>query len=323
MHKSHNPSAHPWSISLLLVSVALLGLQACESEKHKEGREKMAAETDNAIEIVTENMNFRMVDEIPAGWHTFRYVNQSDQTHFFLLDKYPEGKTIKDAEHDVFPAFQAGMDFIINGEPAEAALAFDEIPPWFFEVVFSGGSGLISPWMTTETTLKLEPGYYVVECYVKMPNGMFHSVVGMAKALVVTGETAPELHIAPDVNIVISSTEGIVFEDKIRKGKQIFSVFFQDQVVHENFVGHDVNLVRYEDGADLKVLEHWMNWANPTGLVSPSPEGFTFLGGVNDMPTGSTGYFSAELEPGNYALVAEVPNSLSKNMLQTFVVGDR
>ncbi|MCJ7814796.1 MAG: hypothetical protein MUP31_01965 [Xanthomonadales bacterium] len=323
MHNIKNPSSMPGPIALLLIVLTLFGLLACESEKHEEGRAKLAAQTDDAIEIVTENMNFKMLDEISSGWHTFRYSNQSDQTHFFLLEKYPQGKTLKDAKKEVFPVFQEGMDFIFNGEPEEGVAAFGNLPPWYSQVVLSGGSGLISPWTTSETTLKLAPGYYVVECYVKMPNGTFHSVVGMAAALVVSSEVAPELQITPDVNIAISSTVGIVFDDNIHKGKQTFSVFFKDQVVHENFVGHDVNLVKYDDGADLKVLEKWMNWANPMGLISPSPEGFTFLGGVNDMPAGSTGYFTAELEPGNYAFVAEVPNSLGKNMLKTFVVGDK
>lgn len=322
MHNMRCLSARRGLTSLLLIAVTLLGLQACESEKHKEGEVKLVAERDDAIEIVTENMNFKMVKEIPSGWHTFRYINQSDQTHFFLLDKYPEGKTLKDAKKEVFPVFQEGMDFISNGAPEEGVAVFANLPPWFSEVVFSGGSGLISPWMTTETTLKLDPGYYIVECYVKMPNGTFHSVVGMAKALVVSSEVAPEPVLTQDVQIAISSAVGIVFSDNIRKGKQTFSVFFKDQKVHENFVGHDINLVKYEAGADLKVLEHWMNWANPEGLISPAPEGFTFLGGVNDMPAGSTGYFSADLEPGNYAFVSEVPNSMSKNMLKTFVVKD-
>jgi hypothetical protein len=49
---------------------------------------------------------------------------------------------------------------------------------------------------------------------------------------------------------------------------------------------------------------------------------FTFLGGVNDMPAGSIGYFTPTLEIGNYALIAEVPNASSKNMLKTFVVSN-
>ena len=40
------------------------------------------------------------------------------------------------------------------------------------------------------------------------------------------------------------------------------------------------------------------------------------------MPTGSTGYFTVTLEPGNYAMISEVPNTLSKNMLKTFVVSE-
>src|SRR5680860_1002883 len=64
----------------------------------------------------------------------------------------------------------------------------------------------------------------------------------------------------------------------------------------------------------------WMNWADSKGLISPAPEGITFLGGVNDMPAGSIGYFQVNLEPGNYALISEVPNTISKNMLKTFKI---
>ena len=38
-----------------------------------------------------------------------------------------------------------------------------------------------------------------------------------------------------------------------------FSVYYKDQIVHENFVGHDVNLVKLDNNVDLKVLENWMN----------------------------------------------------------------
>ena len=56
--------------------------------------------------------------------------------------------------------------------------------------------------------------------------------------------------------------------------------------------------------------------------IEPAPEGIVFLGGVNDMPAESTGYFTAVLTPGKYALISEVPNTLSKNMLKTFVISD-
>jgi len=90
----------------------------------------------------------------------------------------------------------------------------------------------------------------------------------------------------------------------------------------ENFVGHDINLARLSENADLEALNNWMNWADPKGFIEPVPEGVTFLGGVNDMPTGSKGYFTVALEPGNYVLISEVPNPSGKNMLKTFVVSD-
>ncbi|MDX1314489.1 MAG: hypothetical protein R3356_03220, partial [Eudoraea sp.] len=74
---------------------------------------------------------------------------------------------------------------------------------------------------------------------------------------------------------------------------------------------------------DLEALEEWINWATPSGLVSSTqPEGFTFLGGTNDAPEGSVQYFEATLEPGQYVLISEVPNSGEKGLLKTFTVGE-
>ncbi len=296
-------------IIFLIVSISLLVIQSCGYDTK-----------DNAIEIITEDMDFQMVDEIPSGWHTFRYINKSNETHFFLADKIPEGKIMKDYESEVTPTFQKGMNLINEGKPEEGFAEFNKLPAWFFEVVYSGGSGLISPGHTSKTTIKLEPGYYVIECYMKNPDSEFHSMMGMVKELIVTDAVSDNPQLTPDVNITISSTEGIVYNDTINKGNQTFSVYFKDQIVHENFVGHDVNLVKLDENSNLEALEKWMNWADPKGLITPAPEGITFLGGVNDMPAESTGYFTVTLEPGNYAMISEVPNTLSKNMLKTFEV---
>ncbi|MEJ2594431.1 MAG: hypothetical protein P8100_04750 [bacterium] len=310
-------------LSVLLILTGLLGSPGCDTQVRKNEKEKAKiGQRDHAVEIITETMDFQMPDTIQSGWQTFRYVNKSYETHFFLLDKYPEGKTIEDGEKEILPPFQEGMDLINAGKPEAAGAAFGQVPEWFSKVVFSGGSGLISPGDTAMTTLKLEPGYYVVECYVKMQNGIFHSVMGMVKKLIVTADSTGQSPPKADVKIEISSTEGITVDGKVSKGRQTFAVHFKDQIVHENFVGHDVNLVKLDEHADLAVLEKWMNWLDPEGLITPSPEGFTFLGGVNDMPEGSTGYFSAHLNPGRYALISEVPNTSDKNMLKTFEVSN-
>jgi len=309
-------------IYLFIVLISLLIIQSCGSDKRSEKKEQVEDKKDNAIEIITELMDFQTLDTIQSGWNTFRYINKSSETHFFLFDKYPEGKTLIDTEEEVAPVFQNGMDLINEGKTEEGFAEFSKLPAWFFEVVFSGGSGLISPKSSSLTTIKLEPGYYIIECYVKMINGVFHSTMGMTKSIFVTVEDSGNKPPEATVNITISSTEGITYDKPVTKGMQTFAVHFKDQIVHENFVGHDINLVKLNENANLELLEKWMNWADPEGLITPSPEGVTFLGGVNDMPANNTGYFKVNLEPGNYAFISEVPNALSKNLLKTFVVSD-
>ena len=309
------------SLSFLIL-FAFVGLQSCKSDKDREVDDPVQLQKDNVIQIVTENMDFQMPDTIPSGWNTFRYKNLSPQTHFFLVDKYPQGKTIKDVRTLVIPVFDSGMKLINEGKSEEGFAEFGKLPEWFSEVVFVGGSGLISPGNIGETMIKLDPGYYMVECYVKMNNGVFHSSMGMIRELIVSDKVSENTELTTDIRINISSTEGIVINDSIHRGLQTFAVFYKDQIVHENFVGHDINLVRLTGNADLEALDNWMNWTDPKGLIDPAPEGVTFLGGVNDMPTGSTGYFTVTLEPGNYVLISEVPNPSSKNMLKTFTVSE-
>jgi len=306
----------------VLLAVTVLIAQSCKQDTKKEKPITVAAAKEKVIEIVTEDMEFQMPDTIASGWNTFRYTNKSSQPHFFLIEKYPKGKTIADAKSEIVPYFSSGMKFINEGQGEQAMAEFGKLPEWYGEVQLMGGSGLVSANKTATTTLKLEPGYYIVECYVKMSNGVFHTTMGMIEDLVVAEEKSGNKEGKADVSIVISSEKGIIFQDSISSGKYRFSVTFNDQIQHENFVGHDVNLVKVDKDAALTTLESWMNWATPTGLKDPAPEGFTFLGGVNDMPAGSHGYFTATLKPGMYALVSEVPNSIRKKLLKTFIVTD-
>lgn len=311
------------SIALvLIISFISIGVLSCKSDKKEKNIDSIKVQKENVIEIITENMDFQMPDTIKAGWNTFRYKNLSSQTHFFLIDKYPDGKTLKDVMTFVTPVFDNGMRLINEGKSEEGFAEFGKLPEWFSEVKFLGGSGLISPNHIGETMINLKPGYYIIECYVKMSNGVFHTSMGMSKELVVSDIDSGNTELKADINIEISSTDGIVFNDSIVTGKNTFSVFYKDQIVHENFVGHDINLVKLGKNVNLQDLENWMNWADPKGLIEPAPVGFTFLGGVNDMPTGNTGYFTVILESGNYAFISEVPNALSKNMLKVFVVSD-
>jgi len=51
-----------------------------------------------------------------------------------------------------------------------------------------------------------------------------------------------------------------------------------------------------------------------SGLETPAP--VEFLGGPEGMPAGGTGYFSVDLKPGQYVLIAEVPSPSAKGMMK-------
>jgi len=305
----------------LILAISIISF-SCKNDKKEQDQKEVEVKKEKVVEIITNIMDFHMQDTLPSGWNTFKYINKSTEPHFFLLDKYPEGRTLEDTHRDIMPPFDNGMALIMEGKMDEAMTAFGGLPEWFGDIVFIGGSGLVSPKNTSLTTVKLEPGLHIIECYVKMANGVFHTSMGMAKEIWITEEDSGNHPPEADVNITISSTEGINYEGEITKGEQTFSVYYKDQIGHENFVGHDVNLVKLDDNANLDDLEAWMNWATPTGLMTPAPEGVTFLGGTNDSPTGSTQYFKVNLESGNYAFISEVPNSKEKGMLKTFTIND-
>ncbi|HSI70910.1 MAG TPA: hypothetical protein VK941_11795 [Gillisia sp.] len=306
-------------INLIGISLILFFAGNCYAFQPDNFPPDLSADT---VLVVSTGMNFKLPAEIPSGWTTFKYENSTEETHFFVLEKLPEGKSIDDTRDEVVPVFNRAMNFINNGNSEQGFAEFNELPAWFFDVVFTGGPGLISPGKTAITTVNLEPGYYVIECYVKMPNGIFHTAMGMLEEITVLENVSTGKPPYEDVLLEISSTEGITYKEKPRAGKINFSVHFRDQKAHENFVGHDVHLVRFSEDANLEELNSWMDWSNFYGFKTPAPEGVEFLGGTQEMPEGKTSYFTATLTPGNYAFIAEVPDPRSKNMLVTFKIPD-
>lgn len=275
------------------------------------------------VDVVARGLTFEAPDSVPSGWVTVRFHNASPVTHFALVERLPEHVSISEQQQQVAPVFQAGMDFLTEGRADSAMAAFGGLPEWYSDFVFLGGPGLTGPGETSETTLRLEPGRYLLECYVKT-GGTFHSfnrdtaALGMVHEFVVTEAASPQAEPTPDMTLTLSAEGGLQVDGTPRQGSQVIAVNFADQRPHENFVGHDVHLLRVTDETNLDSVAAWMDWTRPPGLQTPAPA--QFLGGVNEMPAGSVGYLTVALEPGRYAWISEVPNAKAKNMLIPFTV---
>lgn len=305
-------------------SFLLFTLYSCKTKEKDTKEEKPITEKSSLelgqVNISTKSMEFFVADTLYSGWNNLIYENQSQEVHFVMMDLYPEGITIENTKAELLPPFDDGMRLIMENKMDSAMIAFGKIPDWYQQVKFLGGTGLVSPKHTVQSTIHLEPGRYIMECYVKMFNGEWHTSHGMLKEIIVMNESTELNPPAPTANIDISSTDGIILKDSLSSGNHIFQTNFIDQKVYENFVGHDVNLVRYENTASLDSLILWMNWVNPKGLITPAPEGFTFLGGMNNLPAGSKGFFEAALTPGNYVLISEVPAAEEKKLFYQFSI---
>lgn len=304
---------------LPLALVAVLLAPGCGGERPAATRVSDA----NVVEITAVERTFQAPDSAPAGWITFRFRNASTLTHFAVVERMPDGIGIAEQQEQAAPVFQAGMDLLAAGKSDDAMAKFGELPAWFGDVVFLGGAGLTAPGHVSEATVHLEPGTYLLECYVKT-DGVFHSfnpdtsAYGMVHQLTVTGPASSMPEPQADLTLTLSGQRGIEVSGDPVVGAQTVAVHFEDQTTYSNFGGHDVHLVRLAGDTDLQQLVTWMDWTQPGGLQTPAPA--QFLGGLNEMPAGSTGYLTVTLEPGRYAWIAEVPHADANGMLLAFSV---
>lgn len=280
---------------LLFLSIAILLLSGCGNKTDKNGP--------NIVEIVAKEYAFESPEKIPAGWTRFRMVNEGNEEHFMLINPLPEGVSID--------AIREGGRFIqsLHNQYDKDLITKEDIYDSLStalgkpssEVNYNGGPGFVSMGHTTEATTYLEPGRYVIECYIRAPSGVQHNVLGMMKLLEVTdNETSSE---APDADeTIVLNNNNIIAEDSLEKGNYTFAIDFKEHP--EGFIGNDLHLIQLEENSDLEVVARWMDVFEKDGLVSPAP--VKFLGGTQERPKGETAYLTVDLAPGEYAWISEL-----------------
>jgi hypothetical protein len=308
-----------------MIVVALL-LQGCSQENSNPGGAsamREPAEHAPIVEIRAIGKTFQGPSEIPSGWTTFKFVNASSMIHFALIDVPPEGITAQMFTNTVGQYFQDAMDGMNAGDEAAVKAAFSKFPAWVGDLGRHGGPGLLSPGRTGQTTVYLSPGHYFLECYIKS-NGVFHTTspgdgqLGMMLDFTVTEQqnNAPEP--VANATLAIKNSGMEITSGELKAGLNTIRVDFLEQQVLPSFVGHDVHLMKVEDEQSLDRADAWLDWRAKEGLEDPSP--VTFLGGINDMPAGSHGYFTVDLQPGDYAFIAEVPTPVATGFVVPFTV---
>lgn len=285
---------------LVPLTLVLAACGAPDADTAGEGTEAAAADgSASVVEVTARDFAFDAPSEIPAGWTTFRFENQGAQEHFMVLWKMPEGRTIEDYRAEVLPAFDNARYLAgeIDREEFVAGVV-GAIPEWYGGVESAGGVGLLSPGHVAHTTVSLAPGSYVMECYVKTPDGKFHSALGMLHPLTVGADATDTPVPEHDLDISLTNYE-IGVEGELSAGPHTARVRHVDNP--EGFLKHDLHLARFDGEAGIEDLVPWMEWID--GMESPAP--VEFIGGSEDQPAGGSAYFAFTLEPGSYAWISE------------------
>lgn len=258
----------------LLISCNWNSSEQKDSERAALDKEEKLADEDSSyiVDVTAVDYAFGMPSEIPSGWVTFRMKNMGKEEHLGIVDKYPDSLGYKGLSGMISEALkQDGME----GFSPMLGLREGQF----------GGPAMLSPELTGETTVFLEPGLYAFTCWVKTPDGELHLQKGMIRPFLITNDkTGAD---KPKSTVDITMTDfAINVEDPIGKGEQVFNVKFEES--------HNIHMARLEPDQDLEDLKEWMNH-----ITAPSP--FKFIGGAEPAPEGMSSTFKATLEPGRYA----------------------
>ncbi len=299
-----------------LILIAMMGCFVGCGEDTASPSEPVTAEPPapptNILSLGIRGWSFVGPNEIASGWTTIRITNDSGMTHFGLVYRMPDGVTAEMMSDQVVKPIQAMLTANLEGEPDKAAEIAQTIPAWIGDIVYMGGPGMMSHGVVGEATMYLDPGNYIVECYVKT-NGIQHNynpepgAHGMVLPLTVTAEDGgmPE----PDANVTLEVTNAgyQIAEGRFATGTNSVRINFVEQRLYNDFVGHDAHMFRITPETDVEEAARWVDFFPMTGQQTPAPA--HFVGGIHDMRQGSTAYFTVNLQPGRYGIVAEVPNA--------------
>lgn len=262
----------------LAAIVALVTVGACSAKEEPKTAavDSTAASTavvtaPNVVNITASEYKFEAPADVPAGMTTFTLTNSGKEIHHAALIKLDSGKTMNE--------LMASMKAMKPGTPP---------PGW---VIAAGGTNAAAPTMSSSLTMNLQPGNYVLACFVPDAKGVPHVMSGMAKALSVTpNATANTAEPTSDVTVTLSDYK-FDFSTPLTAGKHTLKIETAPGQPHEFTF---FQLAPGKTAADLtKYIE--------TGMKGPPP-GMP-LGGVAALGSGNPVFYTVDLKPGDYAIV--------------------
>jgi plastocyanin len=216
------------------------------------------------ITITARDYSFEGPDTVPAGPVAFTLRNEGQEAHHAQFVRLNDGVTLEQ--------FGAALR---QGPGAAFPL-----------VTFRGGPAVTDPGRTSfEVTLDLEPGTYMMLCFIESPDGVPHLAKGMVRPF------------------VVSSPPTVVMRDFAFDAPEIHAGGQTLRVVNQGRQPHEMAIARVPDDVTPEQIA--------AALQSPEAPPFPMenLSGMQALSAGLSGWVTVDFTPGTYVLLCFVPDA--------------
>ena len=228
------------------------------------------------VTVKATDFRFEAPSAIPAGTITFRLQNLGKEIHHLWIVQLTEGKTAAEFQ-TVMKAWGSAL----------------KMPSWAIDV---GGPNSAAAGETAEGTMTLDPGTYMLVCWVPSPDGMLHVMKGMVRPLTVTSRDATKLdEPAPDATMTLDDYS-FALSKPIAAGRRILR--FENRATQS----HEAVIARLAPGATLLQAVLWMD-GGQLGTAPVVP-----LGGGAGLAKGRHMFVTIDFTPGTYVLLCFIPD---------------
>lgn len=254
--------------SFVLAAASLAAIGACAKKPAP------PPPTANVVTVMAGDYTFQAPDTIPAGLTTLMLKNLGKEVHQVIMMRLDSGKTVADLQ----PLFT---------DP-EAP-----IPAWLYFPL--GVNGIVSG-DSANATATLEPGHYVMVCFLPSPDGAPHVAKGMVRTIEVTASTAA-LAPEPTADLVITAKDYTWdVSAPITAGTHTIRMENAGPQLHE------VQIFQLAPGKATTDFTAWLQ-GGMKGEPPAKP-----VGGFAGPTPGGHGFFTTTFAPGTYVFVCFVPD---------------
>ena len=236
------------------------------------------------ITIKAADYSFDAPAQIEARLVKIKLVNDGQEPHHVQIVRLNDGVT-----------------------PEQLQTALQEDPTAALSLAVAvGGPGVIDPGLTSQVTLDLSPGQYVLLCFVPSHDGLPHLAKGMVRPLEVVARDGYDHATAPqpvaDMTVKLRDFE-FPLPSRIKVGPQVWQIFNEGSQLHE------IMLIKLAEGKTLENVQAFMQ--SPHGAPP-----FANVGGFQAIHPGETGWLHLDLTPGEYVALCYVPDEHGKSHIE-------